>query len=53
VGKPEGRNHLEDRGVDGRILLNWILERWDGGRTRTGSILLRTGTRGWLLCMRS
>jgi hypothetical protein len=21
VGKPEGRNHLEDRGIDGRIIL--------------------------------
>jgi len=22
VGKPEGRNHLEDLGADGRIILN-------------------------------
>jgi hypothetical protein len=22
VGKPEGKNHLEDPGVDGRIILN-------------------------------
>jgi hypothetical protein len=22
VGKPEGRDHLEDVGIDGRILLN-------------------------------
>jgi hypothetical protein len=22
VGKPEGKNHLEDRGLDGRIILN-------------------------------
>jgi hypothetical protein len=27
VGKPEGENHLEDRGVDGRMGLKWILER--------------------------
>jgi hypothetical protein len=26
VGKPEGRNHLEDLGVDGRIILKWILK---------------------------
>jgi hypothetical protein len=26
VGKPEGRNHLEDPGLDGRIILKWILE---------------------------
>jgi hypothetical protein len=25
VGKPEGRNHWEDIGVDGRITLRWIL----------------------------
>jgi hypothetical protein len=24
------RGHLEDPGVDGRIL-KWILEKWDGG----------------------
>jgi hypothetical protein len=29
VGKPEGRNHLKDQGVDGRIIL--ILEKWDWG----------------------
>jgi hypothetical protein len=28
---------LEDQGVDGRIMLKWILERWDG-RALTGSI---------------
>jgi hypothetical protein len=22
---------LEDTGVDGRIILKWILEMWDGG----------------------
>jgi hypothetical protein len=31
VRKPEGRNHLEDPGVDGRIILKWIFERLGGG----------------------
>ena len=30
MGKPEGRNHLEDPGLDGRKL-KWIFEKWDGG----------------------
>jgi hypothetical protein len=31
VGKPDGRNHLKDPGVDGRIILKLIFERLDGG----------------------
>jgi hypothetical protein len=32
VGRPEGRNHLEDPGiVDGRIILKLIFKKWDGG----------------------
>jgi hypothetical protein len=29
VRKPEGRNHLEHRGISGRIILNRIVEKWD------------------------
>jgi hypothetical protein len=31
VGRPEGRNHLRDPGIDGRIILKWIFKTWDGG----------------------
>jgi hypothetical protein len=31
VGKPEGKNHLEDQGVDGRIGSKWTLGRLIGG----------------------
>jgi len=31
VGKPEGKNHLEDPGVNGRIILRWIFRKWDVG----------------------
>jgi hypothetical protein len=30
VGKPEGKRPLEDQNLGGRIILGWILERWDG-----------------------
>jgi hypothetical protein len=26
LGKPEGKNHSEDLGVDERIILKWILK---------------------------
>jgi hypothetical protein len=25
------RNHLEDPGVDGRIILRWLFSKWDRG----------------------
>jgi len=31
VGKPEGRNHWGDLGLDGRIILEWISRSWDVG----------------------
>ena len=38
-GKPEGRNHLEDLGVDGKIILRWVLGSgiWGFGLDRAGS----------------
>ena len=27
--KPEGKRHLEDPGVDERIILRWIFRKWD------------------------
>ena len=41
-------DHLEDPGVDWRIILKWILEKWDEGAL-TESIWLRIGTGGGLL----
>jgi len=40
--------HLEYLGVDGRIILEWILGK-QGGRMRTGCIWLRIRTSGGML----
>jgi hypothetical protein len=41
-GNMRGKSHLEDPGVDGRIILRWIFRKWDGGAW-AGLICLRTG----------
>jgi hypothetical protein len=45
VRKPEGKNHLEDPGIDGKIILRWIFRKWDAGAW-TGLIWLRIGPGG-------
>jgi len=43
-GNMRERDHVEDPGLDGRIILRLILRKWDGrGCTRIGSIWLRMG----------
>jgi hypothetical protein len=44
----KGRDHSEDLGEDGRIILKLILKTWLG-RVWTGFIWLRIGTIGELL----
>jgi hypothetical protein len=48
VGEPEGKNHCEDLDVGGRIILEWILKRYDGV-VWNGLIWLRIGTSEGLL----
>jgi hypothetical protein len=31
VGKPEGKSHWGNPGIDGSIILRWIFRKWDGG----------------------
>jgi hypothetical protein len=48
VGKPDRGAHLEDPGMDGRITLRWIFNKWDG-EVWTGLIWLRIVSGGSIL----
>jgi hypothetical protein len=45
LGNLRERDHLEDLGLDGRIILRWVFSKWDVVAW-TGSSWLRTGTCG-------
>jgi len=38
-------DHLEDPGIDGKLICRWIFRKWDLG-ARTGLIWLRIGESG-------
>jgi len=44
VGKLEGKDHVDDQGIDGRIILQWISRKWDGGMN---GIDLATNLKRW------
>ena len=43
LGNPRERDHLQDPGVYGRIIIRWTFRKWDVG-VLTGSIWLRIET---------
>jgi hypothetical protein len=49
VGKPEGKDHLKDQGVDGSMGSKWTSGRLVGSGVWSGFTWLRIGTVGGLL----
>jgi hypothetical protein len=47
LGNLRERDHLEDLGIDGRIILKWILKKYDGW-IQTGYVWHSTETSGGL-----
>jgi len=48
VGKPEGKDRLEDLCVDARMMIKFIFKKWERGQA--GLIWLKTGTGGGRGC---
>jgi hypothetical protein len=42
TGRPVGKSHLEDLGVEGKIILKWIFKTWDGACNVLVWLRLRT-----------
>jgi hypothetical protein len=51
-GNLKEREHWENPGIDGRIILRGVFGKWDGGGVWIGLIWLRIGTGGRHLLMR-